>query len=338
MAGPTAGIRIEFAANDRDALPAMTKFFISYRRDDARYPASRLHAALKAHVENPQSDIFIDVDSIPAGVDFIAHLEARVAECDVLLAVIGAEWMELRNPQTGTRRLDDPGDLVRIEIATALRRGIPVVPVLLDGVSIPPVEQLPEDLRDLSRRNGVPVRHESFESDVARLVERLPSALRETAPAPAARPVNSRTPSAAKPVKPPQLAVPLAAGGLLLAGFIFAWNGLSRDKPEAIPAGGDLPVVADNSQSLDAEAEYTLGNEAYFKQNFPAARAHYEEACVGGKARGCSDLGLLYERGFGVAIDTAEARRLYALGCDGADAFGCERLSDLDLSLNADAE
>jgi hypothetical protein len=151
----------------------MAKVFISYRRDDSQWPADRLYEALKSHIKNPDRDVFIDVDDIPLGVDFRTHLDSKVAQCEVLLALIGPRWLDARSDDGGTRRLDDPNDFVRIEIASALRRGVPVVPVLLDGTPIPQAETLPEDLKALSWRNGVEVRRLSFESDVQRLIRGL---------------------------------------------------------------------------------------------------------------------------------------------------------------------
>jgi len=109
----------------------VTKIFISYRREDSQHQADRLHAALSRKI--PKRNIFIDVDNIPVGVDFVQHLDQQVGQCEVLLALIGPDWLEAKNPETGARRLDDPKDFVRIEIASALKRGIPVAPVLLDG-------------------------------------------------------------------------------------------------------------------------------------------------------------------------------------------------------------
>lgn len=151
----------------------MAKVFISYRRDDAQHQADRVHAALKRHVPNPQRDIFIDIDNIPVGVDFVAHLDAKVAECDVLLALIGPNWLEARHPQTGQRRLDDPDDFVRIEIASALKRGIPVAPILLDGTPMPTKDRLPDDLKPLVRRHGVEIRRNTFDGDTERMIRGL---------------------------------------------------------------------------------------------------------------------------------------------------------------------
>lgn len=149
----------------------MAKIFISYRREDSQHQADRLHAALARKI--PKRNIFIDVDNIPVGVDFVQHLNQQVGQCGVLLALIGPDWLEVKNPQTGQRRLDDPKDFVRIEIAAALKRGIPVAPVLLDGAPFPPEHRLPEDLKALTLRNGVEVRRLTFDADVERLVRGL---------------------------------------------------------------------------------------------------------------------------------------------------------------------
>ena len=152
---------------------AVTRIFISYRREDSQWPADRLHQALKPVVADPRKDIFIDVDNIPLGVDFADHLGAQVGQCDILLAMIGRGWIEARNPETGQRRLDDAKDFVRIEIATALRRGIKVVPILVDGASIPKEHELPDDLRPLATRNGMELQRMNFDADVARLIRGL---------------------------------------------------------------------------------------------------------------------------------------------------------------------
>jgi TPR repeat protein len=151
----------------------MPKIFISYRREDAQWPVDRIHAALKPHVPNPQADIFVDVDNIPAGVDFVAHLDSKVAQCDVLLAVIGPDWLGVKNPRTGQRRLDDPKDFVRIEIAAALQRGILVAPVMLDDTPVPDAADLPDDLKPLANRQAVDVRRMTFDADVQRLIRGL---------------------------------------------------------------------------------------------------------------------------------------------------------------------
>ena len=118
----------------------------------------------------------MDVDDIPAGVDFVKFLENEVQSCDVLIALIGRQWLNVKD-EHGNRRLNNPNDSVRIEIATALGRDIRVIPVLLGGTKMPQISDLPEDLQSLTRRNGLPVYHHSFHADTDRLIKNLEDAL-----------------------------------------------------------------------------------------------------------------------------------------------------------------
>ncbi len=147
----------------------MPKIFISYRREDSQWPAHTLYNKIRSRSANPDQDVFIDIDNIPLGVNFHQHIGARVGECDILLALIGEDWLDVRD-EAGRRRLDSPDDFVRVEIGSALKRGIRVIPVLLDGTPIPSADELPEDIRELSLRNGVDVRRTSFEGDSDRLL------------------------------------------------------------------------------------------------------------------------------------------------------------------------
>jgi hypothetical protein len=147
-----------------------TKVFISYRREDAAGHAGRVHDRLAK--EFGANLLFMDVDGIPLGVNFVKALHEEVAKCGVLLAVIGPHWLKVRD-KDGKRRLDNPNDFVRVEIAAALQRNIPVIPILLDGAKVPKANQLPKDLEELSIRNGLDVRHASFHSDMDKLVRNL---------------------------------------------------------------------------------------------------------------------------------------------------------------------
>ena len=118
----------------------------------------------------------MDVDSIPLGTNFIKVLGEEIAKCDALLAVIGPGWLDARD-ENGHRRLGNPDDLVRIEIGTALKRGIRVIPILLEGTQVPKADQLPDDLKELALRNGLDVRHASFNEDMERLIRELKGAL-----------------------------------------------------------------------------------------------------------------------------------------------------------------
>jgi hypothetical protein len=114
-------------------LRMIGQIFISYRREDSEWSAGRLGDRLKAHFG--QDRIFVDVGTIEPGMDFVEAIERSVGSCDVLIAVIGKRWL-ISSDEEGRHRLDNPEDSVRIEIVTALKRGIRVIPVLVDGPTI----------------------------------------------------------------------------------------------------------------------------------------------------------------------------------------------------------
>ena len=120
----------------------MGGIFISYRRDDSQAWAGRLYDALR-RTFGP-SRVFRDIDTLEAGADYAEAIEQWLAKSDVVLVVIGPRWLTATDPN-GRRRLDDPDDLTRLEVAAALRRGIRVVPVLVGGAAMPSGEELPED-------------------------------------------------------------------------------------------------------------------------------------------------------------------------------------------------
>src|SRR3954452_2562555 len=130
-----------------------TKIILSYRRTDAPGTAGRIFDRLVQHY-GPES-VFMAVDSIPFGVDFHEHIQNALSGCDALLAIIGPRW--LGEDPSGSLRIADKNDWVRIEVETALNRNIPVVPVLVDGAAIPERSRLPETLQALTRRNAAPV-------------------------------------------------------------------------------------------------------------------------------------------------------------------------------------
>jgi TIR domain len=111
-----------------------SKIFISYRRDDSAAMAGRLYDRL---VEKfGEANLFIDVDNMPAGADFVKHLSKQVESCDIFLCTVGPNWLNAKD-EDGRRRLDQPDDYVRVEIASALNRDIPVIPVLIEGARVP---------------------------------------------------------------------------------------------------------------------------------------------------------------------------------------------------------
>jgi AAA+ superfamily predicted ATPase len=210
-----------------------SKVFISYRRDDSSGHAGRVHDRLER--EFGRNLLFMDVDAIPLGTNFVKVLSEEVAKCDVLLAIIGPGWLDASD-SNGNRRLEDPQDFVRIEIATALKRGIPLVPILLEGTRPPKPDQLPADLKELALRNGLDVRHVSFHADMDKLIR----ALRSMEPAPT-------TPTASAHSTPANSEKIVVFGnGVAVTEAIEAdlqnIVGFLRDPRKILVLGGKLPI------------------------------------------------------------------------------------------------
>ena len=161
--------RAKHSAEASSATTRSGKIFLWYRRDDVDI-AGRIFDRLSAKFG--KENIFKDVDSIPLGVDFRKHLATMVENCDVLIAVIGSHW--IRATQHGKSRLDDAKDFVRIELDAALKRDIPLVPVLIRGATMPDETDLPERLGTVSYRQGMSVRADpDFHRDLDNLIEGL---------------------------------------------------------------------------------------------------------------------------------------------------------------------
>jgi DNA-binding beta-propeller fold protein YncE len=152
----------------------MTGVFISYRRGPTSPYAGRLHDRLTA--EHGRAHVFMDVDAIAPGVDFAERITSAVAAADATLVVIGPDWLTTADAG-GRRRVDDPADFVHLEVAEALRHRGLVVPVLVQGARMPALDELPEPLRELSRRNAVELRDARWASDVNDLATSLRQAL-----------------------------------------------------------------------------------------------------------------------------------------------------------------
>lgn len=161
---------------------------LSYRREDSAGVTGRIFDRL---IQEFGADrVFMDIDSMPAGVDFHEHLQEILADCGALLVVVGKTWRSQRKGQPA--RIMDPDDWVRIEVETALERGIPVVPLLIDGASLPNRDQLPESLWPLLRRNALPVDSgRDFHAQLTRLVRDLQLQLGTETPRPVAVPTNT---------------------------------------------------------------------------------------------------------------------------------------------------
>jgi hypothetical protein len=129
----------------------MGKIFISYRRDDSDKTCEAIYQRLTARFG--KGSVFRDTYSIPFGEDFRQYIIRELQQCDIQLVVIGPRWLTISEGRQ--RRLDNPDDLVRFEVETALQRGIPVTPVIVDGGEMPHSDQLPEPLRPLPNHHGI---------------------------------------------------------------------------------------------------------------------------------------------------------------------------------------
>lgn len=155
---------------------ASGRIFISYRREETAYPAGWLYDRLADRFGGRQ--VFKDVDSIQLGDDFVEVITRAVGSCDVLVALIGDQWLTITDAH-GRRRLDDPDDFVRLEIEAALTRNVRVIPILVDGARMPRADELPDSLVKLVRRQALELSPARFEFDTSRLLKVLDLTLAE---------------------------------------------------------------------------------------------------------------------------------------------------------------
>jgi TIR domain/PAN domain len=253
----------------------MGAIFINYRREDSNSTAGRLHDRLA--LAFGRETIFMDIDHIPAGVDFVEYLNSKLAACKVLLVVIGPNWLNAKD-EAGQRRLDKPDDYVAIEIEAALVRDIRVIPILVDGAAIPKPSELPDSLKRLARRQGVEVRHNHFGRDVDALIGKVSDALGSAA---WRRPWR-------------WMAAASATAALLLAGsmalFWFrAWPSVKTMAPQEIQADAKRTMEEAEQQRVlaskaeeqrkakaDAEAEAQRRSQEAEQQRLAAAKAMEE--------------------------------------------------------------
>jgi len=148
----------------------MAGIFISYRREDSAPYAGRIYDRLCAHFGSDQ--VFMDVDDIPPGAHFTAHIGAKVGSCDAMIVVIGKTWLTARDAKDKLR-LSDPNDFVGTEVALAVQRNILVIPVLVGRAEMPRPEELRADLKPLAQRNAVTLNDHDFNRDVDQLIAAL---------------------------------------------------------------------------------------------------------------------------------------------------------------------
>jgi hypothetical protein len=148
----------------------MKGIFVSYRREDSAGHAGRLFDRLAERFG--KDTVFMDVEGIGPGTRFAEVIEKAVGACDVFLAVIGRHWLDCKDRE-GRRRLDDPQDFIRLETGSALARNVRVIPVLVEGASLPQRHELPEELQELTERQAIELRDTHWNDDIEALIAKL---------------------------------------------------------------------------------------------------------------------------------------------------------------------
>jgi hypothetical protein len=265
--------------------------FISYRRDDSEGEAGRLYDDLvRAYSDD---SVFMDVAGIQPGVDFRKAIDTNVGSCGVLLAIIGPTWATIAD-SAGNRRLESPDDYVRLEIASALKRNIPVIPVLVHDAHMPALELLPDDLKDLRYRNSVELTHARWNSDVTLLIAALKSYVTVDTKH-QAEPVHANVPVQLPPPNSPEIAptaktksfVPLGiAATILIAaiGGIFAFlhfHAAATQSPQPSPQAAVAPAQASASAPASTTAPIPASTPAPAPASTPASSPANSQASAG---------------------------------------------------------
>jgi tetratricopeptide (TPR) repeat protein len=236
----------------------VARIFINYRREDSPGIAGRLHDRLGQSFG--RKTLFMDVDHIPPGVDFVTHLNNQVAACDVFLAIIGPNWLNVTN-EKGERRLDATDDFVAIEIAAALARNIRVIPVLVDGARMPKAGDLPKSLKPLVRRQAIDLRHTHFGRDADALIEKIGEAF------------------GGRPVRVGRWRV---AAGVVAALLLFGGIGLfATDMPLSLP----WAVQPDTREQAEKERKAAVQAEEERKAAVQAEEERKAKAAAEAEAR-----------------------------------------------------
>ena len=226
-----------------------------------------------------QADVCLDIDSIPPGIDWVNYIEQQVAECDVVIVMIGDDWLTLET-EHGTRRIDDPDDPVRLEVKGALEREIPVIPALVEGATMPRPADLPDEIAVLPRRNAMRLRDDSWRADFHELAARLPSPSRPTGEP--ARVRSDRASLLRSPIALAGGALAVAAVvvvALLIAGVFSGSSGSS-----AMSCGDNLTVGPHTScefaQNVRTEYGKTSGGKQEVRAFSPVTGQSYAMRCA----------------------------------------------------------
>ena len=228
----------------------LRKIFVSYRRDDERATAARVRDRLASIFGD--ANIFMDVDNLSAGARFDIELEKALNETAVFLAIIGPRWVELFK----ARQAAGERDFVLEEVASALQRGVVVMPVLVERTPMPRGEDLPEEIRELALHQKHTVAHESFGRDIAGLVEAI-------------RKIHKR-PHLQRPLSNPAMA---AAAALVLIAGALLWSRVNFSNVQSVTARSTLDAAstlkADDDEFATASRQNSIEAFGLYLAQYP---------------------------------------------------------------------
>jgi hypothetical protein len=222
----------------------MSRIIVSYRRSDTQAVSGRIFDRLTAHFG--ATSVFMDVDNIPFGIDFRQHIKNALSRADVLLAIVGPQWLAIGTD--GRSRLQDANDPVRAEIETALTQQVHIIPVLVNGASMPDAAVLPDSLKDFSFLNAAPVDSgRDFHAHVDRLIKAIDQVVA----------LDSRQTAETTPAVPSTKAkgrvIAVAAVLLLICG-VAAWQLKLQFIPPPTPDAGLSSIAPRPSISATSSA------------------------------------------------------------------------------------
>ena len=302
--------------------------FICYRREDSADVTGRIYDRLVDHFGAER--VFMDVEAIRLGYDFRSEIDETIKVCSIVIVVIGDEWLAQVDDK---RRIDDENDRVRIEIESALRREIPIIPVLTRGASHPTKAMLPASLEALAYRHGTSIRHEHFRGDVDSLISQMDKLLahQESTPSKPAEPKEPTTPmksTQATPATPPvpstpsitalkKLKVSISERRILVSAIVLLLLGLAWflvwPHHQKAAKQGNQPQIANPARvTANPEKASEPAKGQFAVQQNPAE--FYQKATDKGDAQ--FKLGYTYYYGLGVPKDLRKAAGLYQTAAD----------------------
>lgn len=149
----------------------MAKLFISYRREDTATAADRLYAELGKKFGKKQ--IFMDFKSLKAGSSFVEQIKKQIKSSSVLLVIIGSKWLQSFTEDSPTNQNTPSDDYVLVEIETAQNNGIPVIPVLVEGATMPEEKDLPITLKDFTKLHAFELDLRHWKHDIKSLISAI---------------------------------------------------------------------------------------------------------------------------------------------------------------------